>query len=235
MKWLGIFSVFLLFSYTDSISQESLHNSFDNMLSQYVDQNGGVDYKSFKNSQNELDTYLIELSKHKPGNNVSKNDKLAYWINLYNAATIQLVLKHYPIKSIRDINKGKPWDHKFIKVGKDTYSLNQIENDIIRPKFNEPRIHFAVNCAAKSCPPLLNKAWKGSTLNTELSKATKHFIKNKKYNTVNKESINISKIFEWYKSDFGHIIRFINKYSVVKVSNKAKMTYNEYNWNLNKQ
>ena len=235
MKWLGILSVLLLFSSTDSIAQESLHNSFDEMLNKYVAENGDVDYMSFKTSKESLDTYLQQLSKHKPGNDKSKNDRLAYWINLYNASTIQLILEHYPIKSIRDIHNGKPWDHKFIKVGENTYSLNQIENDIIRPKFKEPRIHFAVNCAAKSCPPLLNKVWKGSSLDSELANATKLFINNKNYNTVNKESIIISKIFDWYKSDFGHIIRFINKYSVVKVSDKAIIGFNDYNWQLNKQ
>ena len=85
--------------------------------------------------------------------------KMAYWINVYNAFTIKMIVDNYPVSSITKLHGGKPWDVKWIELGEKKYSLNEIEHNILRPQFKDARIHFAVNCAAQSCPPILNKAW----------------------------------------------------------------------------
>lgn len=212
------------------------HDPFDGLLKKYVTSNGMVNYEGFKNERSKLDAYLTTLAATAPSSDWSKNEKLAYWINLYNAATIQLILKNYPLKSIMEINGGKAWDVAFVKSGSKTLSLNQIENEIIRPVFKEPRIHFAVNCAAKSCPKLLNEAFTASKLDVQLETATRKFINNRNENKVSPDAITISKIFEWYAADFGgtaELVKYFNKYSSLKVNSDAKVTFMEYDWSLN--
>jgi hypothetical protein len=132
-----------------------------------------------------------------------------------------------------DLNNGKPWDVKWIKLDQRTLSLNNIENDIIRPKFNEPRIHFAVNCAAKSCPPLLNKAWTDSNLNTYFERQTKSFINNSNYNSITSNNVEVSKIFDWYGKDFGDLRNYLNKYSNTQITSGTSINFKSYNWDLN--
>ena len=163
----------------------------------------------------------------------SRNKSLAFWINAYNANTIKLILKNYPIKSIMDLNNGKPWDVKWIKIDQRTLSLNNIENDIIRPNYSEPRIHFAVNCAAKSCPPLLNKAWTEGNLNSNLERQTKSFINNPIYNTITSSNVEVSKIFDWYRKDFGDLKSYLNKFSSSKIGKNTSVNFKTYDWNLN--
>lgn len=221
----------------EPIAYSPSHSAFDALLKKYVTTSGKVNYAGFKTEKAKLDSYLALLSKNTPATGWNKNEKLAYWINLYNAGTIQLILKNYPTKSIMNINSGKAWDLKFVKSGKETLSLNQIENEIIRPTFKEPRIHFAVNCAANSCPKLLNGAFLPHKLEAQLELATKKFINNKSKNNVAASSIKISKIFEWYGADFGgsqKLITYFNKYSTIKIDGSAKISFMEYNWDLNK-
>lgn len=213
-----------------------LHSSFDYLLKKYVSEEGKVNYEGLKTEINKLNDYLNLLSSSYPNEKWTKNEQLAYWINLYNAATLQLILKNYPIKSIMNINNGKAWDVKFIKSGTKMLTLNQIENEIIRPNFNEPRIHFAVNCAAISCPKLLNEAFTPEKIETQLETATRNFINTKQKNTINQTSVKVSKIFEWYAVDFGgknNIINYLNKYSNIKIEPKSKILFKEYNWDLN--
>ena len=144
------------------------------------------------------------------------------------------MVDNYPVKSIKDIAGGKPWDKKFIKLDGKTLSLNDIENGIIRKDFNEPRIHFAVNCASISCPKLLNKAYTAGNLNSLLESQTKRFINDNSMNMISATKPEISNIFDWYKVDFGNVITFLNKYSDTEIESSAKISYKEYNWNLNK-
>lgn len=209
-----------------------LTSAWDQMLKKYVSASGKVNYKGFKTSERELDSYLQLLSDNPPAADWNKKRKLSYWINVYNAHTIKLIVKNYPIKSIMELNGGKPWDDKGIKIGSNTYSLNNIENDIIRPRFNDGRIHFAVNCAAKSCPPLWNRAWTADNLNPALASRTKKFINDPSYNTLG-AAPKISKIFEWYGADFGDLTVFLNKYAVEKIASDAAISFGEYNWDLN--
>ena len=122
---------------------------------------------------------------------------------------------------------------KWIKLGGKTYSLNQIEHEILRPVYKDPRIHFAVNCAAKSCPRLGNQAFTSSKMNNQLDKLTKDFVNNSTANTLSASSLQLSKIFEWYKEDFGDLGAFIAKYADVKVDPSASISFKDYNWSLN--
>lgn len=222
---------------TEVVSAAPSHSAFNALLKKYVSASGKVNYEGFKTEKSKLVAYTQMLSSTPPQSSWSKNDKLAYWINVYNAFTIKLILDKWPVNSIMDINGGKAWDLKVAKVGTKTYSLNEVENSVIRPTFKEPRIHFAVNCAAVSCPKLLNEAYEGSTLNAQLEKSSKYFVNNTSKNKLSATSVQISKIFEWYGDDFkagGGIIAFLNKYSSVKINSNAKISYLEYKWPLNK-
>lgn len=208
------------------------HDVFDKELKQYVDDQGDVNYASWKKNTADLEAYLDVLAECTPESSWSREESLVYWINAYNAFTIKLILDNYPVNSIMDIYNGKPWDEKWISLGGKTYSLNQIENEIIRPQFKEPRIHFAVNCAAASCPPLRNSAYTADTLEEQLAQQTTSFINNKDYNQMRTTSAKVSKIFEWYADDFGDLSVFLGRYSPFS---GGKISYNEYDWSLNKQ
>jgi len=209
------------------------HLAFDQMLQAYVSNTGIVDYRNWKNDLTKLNEYLVELSQDEPNKNWSRSEKLAFWINLYNASTIKLILDNAPVKSIMDIDGGKPWDRKWIKVGSNVYSLNQVENDIIRPRFGDARIHFAVNCAAQSCPPLHNRAFTADNLNGTLASLTRRFINNSNFNVISENSLKLSNIFNWYASDFGDIKAYIKQYTDVEIKDKANIKHLEYDWSLN--
>ena len=209
------------------------HNQWNSLLQKHVSSKGIVDYKGFKKDKPALQSYLDLLAANVPDKTWSNNAVLAYWINTYNANTVKLIVDNYPVKSIKDIKN--PWDTAFIKLGNKKYSLGGIENDILR-KMNEPRIHFAINCASYSCPNLLNEAYSEKDIQNQLQAVAKSFINDKTKNTISANNIEISSIFDWYGADFktkGTVIDFLNKYSSVKIDAKAKISFKEYNWNLN--
>lgn len=217
---------------TESIT--SPHDIWNTLLGMYVSADGVVDYKSFKRSEARLSVYLDMLSKDAPQASWSREKKMAYWINLYNASTVALILKNYPLKSITDL--GKPWDQAFIKVGSKTYTLNQVEHEILRPQFQDARIHFAVNCAAISCPALLNEAYSADKLNQQLDTQTRKFINNNKHNSVS--SSEVSELFKWYKEDFtkkGSVIDFLNQYAATPYKKGKTLGYKTYDWGLNEK
>ena len=209
------------------------HDKWNSILTANVSGSGKVDYPSIKSKVSELDEYLQLLSKNTPQSSWSDNKTKAYWINAYNAFTIKLIIDNYPVAKITDLHSGKPWDHKWIKLGDKTYSLNDIEHVILRPTYNDARIHFAVNCAAKSCPKVWNQAWTEENIEGALDKLTKAFITNENANQLSAKSVSVSKIFDWYKEDFGDLIAFLNKYANTKISSNAKVTFNDYDWRLN--
>lgn len=211
------------------------HQQWDSLLEQYVDQQGNVNYKAFKKDEDALNDYLEHLQRHEPGNDWNRTEILAYYINLYNAATVQLILHNYPVSSIRDIKQ--PWGRKWIQVGEKALSLNQIEHKILR-KMGEPRIHFALNCASASCPKLLNTAFKAATLEEQLDKVTREFINDPNKNEIAPERIALSALFKWYKKDFtsqGSLLNYISQYSDESFLANAKVDYLKYDWSLNEQ
>ncbi len=221
---------------TSDESDFHTYADLSSFLQKYVSSVGRVNYAGIKNDIGRLNSLIKSFESNYPKNEWSKNQKLAYWINAYNLYTIKLIVDNYPVSSIIKIT-AKPWDKKFVELGGKTYSLNNIENDIIRKQFNEPRIHFALNCASKSCPVLYNKAFKASALSYQLTQQTKNFFTDKSKNDFSDPTnIKISKIFEWYKADFtknGTVVDFINKYRTEKLKS-PKIGYTEYSWELNK-
>ena len=216
--------------------ERSLHFLFDELLKKYVSDNGNVDYEGFKNSREKLLGYISilqmvypKLDSLKP----NKEHKLAYWINAYNALTIDLILRNYPIKSIKDIDK--PWDQRLWKFGNKWLNLNDIEHQILR-KMDEPRIHFAIVCASFSCPKLQNTAFTVSDIETQLTTATKEFLDDSTKNYISQNNLRLSKILKWFAKDFktnGSLIDFLNKYTEIEISSKAKKYFKDYNWDLN--
>jgi hypothetical protein len=229
MKYL-IFSVLFSFS-TFFLTAQPSHEAFDVLLKKHVSADGKVNYKNFQADKIALDGYIKKLADNAPQDSWSKNDKLAYWINAYNALTIKTIITNYPLSKITDLDAGKTWDVKRFTLGNKKLSLNDIENTILRP-MGDARIHFAINCAAKSCPPLLNKAFTAVNVNDLLESRTKSFI-NSSANTLKTNEIKLSKIFDWYGKDFGNIVAFINKYAKTQVNATAKISFNEYDWRLN--
>lgn len=214
--------------------------TWNKLLQRNLDANGWVNYSSFENNKTELNSYISYLNNTTPLKTWSKNKQKAFWINVYNANTIKLILTKYPLKSILDIkqNDKKAWDIPFVKVGGKTYTLNHIEHEILRKQFKDPRIHVGVNCASISCPALPNKAFTEKNIEALLTKGMKNFVNDKNRNTISSNKVALSQIFNWFKEDFtvqGDLITFINQYSTVQINSNATITYKEYNWNLNKQ
>jgi hypothetical protein len=211
------------------------HSKWDALLKKHVSTEGLVDYKGFMKDREQLNAYLSQLSKLKPNSDWSVQEQLAYYINIYNAYTVDLILKNYPTKSIKDLDGA--WTKEIVAIGDVKISLGGIENSILR-KMNEPRIHFAINCASISCPNLLNEAFTAAKINEQLDKVTKSFINSNK-NEISKNSVKLSSIFDWYKKDFTEdgktLLDYINEYSEVKIDAGTTVTYKDYNWNLNEQ
>lgn len=227
---------FTLISFSSYNSAVVDHSEWDVLLSNYVSKDGRVDYKRFKLDREKLSNYILTISKNPPAASWGKEETMAYWINAYNAHTVSLILKNYPLNSIMDINDGKAWDLRFIKIGSKNYSLNNIEHDILRVQYPDPRIHFAVNCAAQSCPKLNNRAFTATNLESKLNQLAKEFINNSSKNDLSSNPIKVSKLFDWYQEDFtkkGSVIDYINSYADKKVEASTKLTFMEYNWELN--
>jgi hypothetical protein len=205
-----------------------------------------VNYKLLKAEKKALTKYLQELEKltDKDLSNFNVKQKLAFWLNAYNAYTLKVVVDHYPVKSIKDITDGGllngllrngPWKIDSIKLLGKTLSLDYIEHSIIRPIFKEPRIHFAVNCASIGCPSLLREPFRADKLEQQLEKVTTNFLNNNKKNYLKNNIIYISKIFDWYEEDFKAkkgVKVFIQKY-LPDVKLNYKIKYLNYDWNIN--
>ena len=212
------------------------HSIWNELLKKYVDEQGMVDYKGFQKDKAGLDEYLSMLSKQNPTEKWSVQELLAYYINTYNAYTVNLIVENYPVKSIKDING--PWTRGIVPIGDTDLSLGGIENGILR-KMNEPRIHFAINCASNSCPKLLNEAFVPSKIDRQLERVTKEFINSDK-NDIRSQNPKLSSIFDWYRKDFivngkVDVIAYINRYSDTKIALETSIEYKNYDWNLNEQ
>jgi len=225
-----------------SDSQPIRHELWDSLVQQHVTSEGWVDYQGFIRDSTRLNTYLELLKKNHPNDKYwSRDQQLAYWINAYNAFTVKLIVDHYPVASIKDIKNGIPfvntvWDLKFIQIEGATYDLNNIEHGIIRARFEEPRIHFAVNCASKSCPQLRNEAFTAERLDEQLTDQARAFLGDPTKNVITPTRLQLSRIFQWYRGDFtgkGSFIDFLNGFSPVRIDKEAKIDYLDYDWSLN--
>lgn len=211
------------------------YEAYDSFLKKYVSSSGKVNYAGINGDRKKLNAIAKEFNDQYPTRDWTYNQKLAFWINTYNVFTIKLIIDNYPTTSITKI-ATKPWEIKSVKLNGHTYSLDHVENQIIRKQFNEPRIHFALNCASESCPILLNKAYKASTVSSQLTSQTKKFLNDLSKNTFGKREITISPIFKWYAEDFTNngesVISFINKYRTEQLKDQ-KIKYSTYSWELN--
>ncbi|TVZ56836.1 uncharacterized protein DUF547 [Lutibacter sp. Hel_I_33_5] len=211
---------------------------FDSLLKTHVDKDGNVDYKGFKKDEAKLDAYLTCLVETKIDKSWSAAKTKAFWANAYNAYTVKLILKNYPLKSIMKVKKkGKDaWNIPFANVGGKTYTLNNIEHDVLRKNYKDPKIHVAVNCASGSCPQLGNFAFTEENYEAKTEELMKKFINDPKRNKVSEKKAQLSKIFDWYKKDFttnGSLKEYLNKYSDVITTKKTKVSYLKYDWSLN--
>lgn len=217
------------------------HDSWTVLLQKNVDENGWVSYNQFVKDSVLLNEYLNRLSSCPPNQNWTESEKLAYWINAYNAFTIKLIVNNYPINSIKDIKKGIPfinsvWELNFFEIGGKSFDLSTVEHQILRKEFDEPRIHFAIVCASKSCPQLMNEAFSSEKLEEQLSFQTQRFLTDSSKNELGKDKVKISPIFKWFKKDFtkiGTLQEFVSTHSGVSISNKTKIEYKSYDWTLN--
>ena len=228
------------------------HKAWDQMLKDYTSQANGqtfVGYAKWKAKGGpSLDAYLKSLSgvSEKDFSAFDSNQKLSFLINAYNAFTVKLILDSFPVKSIKETGTifTGPWKKKFFSLlGKEMF-LDGIEHDLIRKKFNEPRIHFAVNCASIGCPSLRTSAYTGTKLQEELSQAEKDFFMNPaKFKIVGNKFL-VSSILDWYGEDFvkkhGDLKRFLVEralfYKILKNPLKpteVQLEFPEYDWNLN--
>lgn len=218
---------------------------YGELLRQYV-KDGQVDYTGLKTKEAQLDTYLEYLATTDPAQ-MARNDRFAFYINAYNAYTIKLILKNFknghPPVSIKDIGNffSKPWSIQFVKIAEKVYTLDNIEHDILRPTFKDPRIHFAVNCASKSCPPLISEPYSGAKLDRQLDASTIAFINNHQENRLEGATLYVSSIFKWFKEDFqNNPVIFFEKYArgdfkkeLTIQSNRLKVRHLDYDWSLN--
>lgn len=234
----SLLSIIIILTLSKSYAQTSV---FNDLLKKYVTNTGIVDYERFNGQI--LKKHITYLENISPKSNWSDNKQKAFWINAYNAYTIYLVLHAIQIEkieSIMDIKiKGKTaWKIPFVKVGNKTYTLDYIEHEILRKKFSDPKIHFGINCASASCPKLSNKAFTEENVEMELTHLMKDFINDTSKNKISNNKVEISSIFDWFHDDFtrnGSLINFLNNYSKIKISPKAKISFLNYDWTLNRK
>lgn len=250
---LSIFSVLFLYHFrveADSRTQQPVdassfsHDLFDQVLQEYADEAGQVNYTKLKANPEKLEKYLDLLAVANL-TELSYNAQLAFWVNAYNALVIKGVIDHYPTTSVRKVKWfGGFFSRLKFQVAGQTYTLNQIEHDIIRTEFVDPRVHFVLVCASTSCPPLENSAFSAETIEKRLETATFNFIQNPDKVRIDrsKREVHLSKIFKWYKNDFNEgydgVVDFLADYLPPEdadfvSANDVKFHYMDYDWTLN--
>jgi len=226
------------------------HDTFDRLLGRYVVADRFVQYDQWHANEKDVQSlrdYVQQLESTDP-DKLARNEALAYWINLYNAVTLRLILDHYPVSSIKDLG-GKltsAWEKKLVQVNGRPLSLNTVENEIIRPSFGDPRIHFALNCASMSCPPLSSHAYRADVIEEQLEAVARRAVTDPYWvdlsgcSSYGKGHIALSKIFDWYQDDFGGekgVRNFLAHYLPGKKlplqNGRCSLHYNGYDWKLN--
>ncbi len=226
---------------------------WQNFLTKYIDTTGAdglnrLNYKTVtKEDKKSLEDFLLQ-AQDLPISKFPSEKQRATWINIYNVQTVIAVLDHFPIKSIRDIQKpntsGKSlsaWDIPLLKIEGQSLTLNNIENDILRKKWADPRIHFALNCASIGCPNLSATVFTAENLNTKLESGARKFLNSKRAQNFSNGKLMLSSLFDWYKTDFGgtdsSVLTFISKFNTTENAAQlqaysGKIEY-QYDWNLN--
>lgn len=224
------------------------HDKWQRILSKYIVINGETGSTSFNyqsvslQDQQLLNTYLNQLQAIDP-RSFNKDQQLAYWANLYNALTIEVVLRHLPISTIKDIGDGitGPWNMELATVAGKPLTLNNIEHGILRGLWKDPRIHYAINCASIGCPDLLSKPLEGHDISVQLDSAAKRFINQSKGVSLEDNVLTLSNIYSWFSVDFGEnereLLQHIHRYAKPTLKQQLKNFSGEikyqYNWKLN--
>ncbi len=215
------------------------HSLFDEVLQAHVDDDGWVDYAKLQQNPQRLDAYLTQLESA-PFDDLGRNQKLAVLLNAYNAFTLKLITEHYPVASIRAIPEPNRWEDRRWKVGSHTWSLSQIEHEQIRPHFVEPRIHFALVCAAVGCPPLARQAFRGEKLDEQLQQQAEYVLNHKTWAQFlpDRNELRLTPLFKWYGGDFeqvaGSVVDFVRRYIEVPAADPTiSIRWQSYDWKLN--
>jgi hypothetical protein len=236
------------------IAAAGQHDLYTGILQDYVDQ-GKVKYPPLCKDPR-LEEYIGQLKTKDPNQLANEKERLAFWINAYNAYTLKVICDYYPVKSINDLHTGglilgtvlnkTIWDKDLAVVNHKKFTLNHIEHKIIRPEFKDPRAHFALVCASKSCPALDREAYEGSKLDQQLNQAGHNFLSDPKRNRfdIGRKRAYLSKIFNWYGEDFGknsgelltYLSQFLSRETAAAIRSDVgnwKIDYLEYDWSLN--
>lgn len=240
--WISLLILPLIFSFAHARAATEIDNSiYADLLGRYV-QAGVVDYKGLKMEEARLDAYLARLAEVDP-KGLSRDARFAFYINAYNAWTLKLILTGYPgVASIKDLGSlfSSPWKKKIARIDGEMLTLDNIEHDILRPKFQDARVHFAINCAALSCPPLRSEPYEASGLDAQLTDATIAFINRADRNFLKADTLYVSMIFKWFNEDFTpNVETFFRRYAagdLKKGLNGVKdlrVSYLDYDWSLN--
>ena len=228
---------------TPALAAQGIDNSlYAGLLKKYVKE-GRVNYHGLKNDESLLDQYLLALETVDP-EKLSRNGQFAFYINAYNAWTLKLILTGYPgVKSIKDLGSffKSPWKKNICRIDGEVMSLDRIEHGILRPRFKDPRVHFAINCAAESCPPLRPEPYEENMLDQQLEEMASAFMNDPSKNRLEGNTLYVSKIFDWFNTDFnGDIPGFFLKYAkgdlkeqLTAGRGKIRVKYLDYDWSLN--
>jgi hypothetical protein len=220
------------------------HRNFDEVLKRHVTGAGLVDYGSLYKNHTQLDAYAQSLSMVDL-KSLDESERLATLINAYNAFTIQLIIDHYPLRSIKDIPEAERWKAVRFNLGGKMVSLDQIEHEMIRGKFDEPRIHFALVCASIGCPPLRGEPYTGVGLESQLDDQMKLTHRNGSMwisFDPSTQTLTLTKLYEWFKQDFlkkaPSVEEFVAQYTpevkqALDAKQPIKLAYSDYNWGLN--
>lgn len=257
VAWLGLLSAapagadplaerFAGFRQGSAISVD--HSSWSALLRRYVVQDEAglnrVAYARFKrDGHGQLKAYLSQLQQVAVSS-LDRPEQFAFWVNLYNALTIDVVLDHYPVESIRDIRLGGlfavgPWKAKIAVVEGVELSLDDIEHGILRPLWRDPRVHYAVNCASIGCPNLAAQAYGGARLNAMLEAAAKAYVNSPRGARIRDRGLVVSSIYTWYGDDFGGspaaVLRHLEKYAepALRAQLRLGISDDQYDWRLN--
>jgi hypothetical protein len=218
------------------------HEIWAELLAKYVTSEG-VNYTGFKKDEDRLDQYLTVLENTDP-EKLPRNEQYAYYLNAYNAWTIKLILSGYPgVKSIKDFGTilQSPWQKDWVRLNGQMTTLDHLEHDILRPRFKDPRVHFAINCSAASCPPLRPEPYLAQKLNQQLDDSTRSFINDPDSHRLEGNTLYISRIFKWFSEDFnedalGFYLQYAEgelKEKLTRIKDRIKVKYLHYDWSLN--
>lgn len=230
------------------------HSEWQSLLSEFVQpgENGQpnrVNYRAFADDEaarDSLELYITSLEAVEV-ETLNRDEQFAFWANLYNAATVRVVLDHYPVSSIRKIGISPglftrgPWGAKLVRVDGEHLTLDDIEHRILRPGWKDPRVHYAVNCASIGCPNLPTKPFTGKTLEADLEAAASAYINSSRGAYFDDDDLTVSKIYDWYAEDFGNsdsnIIAHLKRYAkgdvLTGLKGADRIGAYDYDWALN--